>query len=126
MIQARPDAGQRRGPHMTTPRWNDPAEEERNPNRADERRRTREELESRLRERRIALSGDESDDDVLLIVNAVETFEGRLAQLGEDSFVNTPESSEPDDAALVLPGRNDDESAAAYAARIVAAAERLL
>jgi hypothetical protein len=111
---------------MTTPRWNDPAEEERNPNRADERRRTREELESRLRERRIALSGDESDDDVLLIVNAVETFEGRLAQLGEDSFVNTPESSEPDDAALVLPGRNDDESAAAYAARIVAAAERLL
>jgi hypothetical protein len=111
---------------MTTPRWNDPADEDRNPNRADERRRTREELESRLRERRVFLSGDETDDEVLLIVNAVETFEGRLAQLGEDSFVNTPESSAPDDAELVLPSRNDDESAAAYAARIVAAAERLL
>ena len=53
------------------------------------------------------------------------SFEGRLAQLGEDSFVNTPESSQPDDAQLVIPKRNDDESAAGYAARIVAAAERL-
>lgn len=111
---------------MTTPRWNDPAEEERNPRRADERRRTREELEARLRERRIPLTGDESDEEVLLILNAVETFEGRLAQLGEDSFVNTPESSQPDDAELVLPKRTDDEPAAVYAARIVAAAERLL
>ena len=110
---------------MTTPGWNDPAEDERNPQRADERRRTREELEARLRERRIPLTDDESDEDVLLIVNAVETFEGRLAQLGEDSFVNTPESSEPDDAEPVLPKRNDDEAAGSYAARIVAAAERL-
>ena len=110
---------------MATSQWNDPAEEERNPHRAEERRHTRDELEARLRERRIALTGDESDEDVLLIVNAVETFEGRLAQLGEDSFVNTPESSQPDDAQLVIPKRNDDESAVAYAARIVAAAERL-
>ena len=110
---------------MTTSQWNDPADEERNPHRAEERRQTRDELEARLRERRIPLFGDESDEDVLLIVNAVETFEGRLAQLGEDSFVNTPESSEPDDESLVIPSRNDDESAAAYATRIVAAAERL-
>ena len=111
---------------MTTSRWNDPADEERNPQRAEERRRTREELESRLRERRIEMSGDESDEDVMLILNAVETFEGRLAQLGEDSFVNTPESSEPDDKSLVVPRRLADESAGSYAARIVAAAERLL
>jgi hypothetical protein len=110
---------------MTMSQWNDPTDEERNPHRAEERRRTRDELESRLRERRIEITGDESDDDVLLIVNAVETFEGRLAQLGEDSFVNTPESSQPDDASLVLPRRHGDESAPAYAARIVAAAERL-
>jgi hypothetical protein len=105
--------------------WNDPADEERNPHRAEERRHTRDELEARLRERRIELTGDESDEDVLLIVNAMETFEGRLAQLGDDSYVNTPESSQPDDSHLVIPQRNDDESAAAYAARIVAAAERL-
>jgi len=107
-------------------RWNDPADEERNPHRAEERRHARDELEARLRERRIELIGDESDEDVLLIVNAVETFEGRLAQLGEDSFVNTPESSQPDDERLVVPRRRDDESAATYAARIVAAAESLL
>jgi hypothetical protein len=106
--------------------WNDPVDEERNPHRAEERRHTRDELEARLRERRIELTGDESDEDVMLIVNAVETFEGRLAQLGEDSFVNTPESSQPDDVSLVLPRRHDDESAPTYAARIVAAAERLL
>jgi hypothetical protein len=110
---------------MTMSGWNDPAEDERNPHRSEERRAARDEMESRLRERRIALAGDESDEDVLLIVNAVESFEGRLAQLGADSFVNTPESSEPDDERLVLPKRNGDETAAAYAARIVAAAERL-
>ena len=110
---------------MTTSRWNDPADDERNPHRAEERRRTRDEFEARLRERRVELVGDESDDDVMLIVNAVETFEGRLAQLGEDSFVNTPESSEPDDSRLVVPRRFADESASSYAARIVAAAERL-
>ena len=110
---------------MTTSGWNDPAEEERNPHRAEERRTTRDELEARLRERRIALAGNESDEDVMVIVNAVETFEDRLSQLGADSFVNTPESSQPDDERLVLPARRDDESAPAYAARIVAAAERL-
>jgi hypothetical protein len=110
---------------MAMSRWNDPADEERNPHRAEERRHARDELEARLRERRIELIGDESDEDVLLIVNAVETFEGRLAQLGEDSFVNTPESSQPDDERLVVPRRRDDESAATYAARIVAAAERM-
>ena len=111
---------------MPTSRWNDPEDEERNPHRAEERRRTRQELEARLRERRIELAGDESDEDVMLIVNAVEAFEARLAQLGEDSFVNTPESSEPDDRDLVVPRRLADEAAPSYAARIVAAAERLL
>jgi hypothetical protein len=111
---------------MTMSGWNDPADEELNPHRAEERRHSRDELEARLRERRIALTGDETDEDVLLIVNAVETFEGRLSQLGDDSYVNTPESSQPDDAQLVIPRRHDDESAASYAARIVAASERLL
>jgi hypothetical protein len=110
---------------MTMSGWNDPAEDERNPHRDEERRRTREELESRLRERRVELTGDESDEDVVQIMNAVEIFEDRLAQLGDDSYVNTLESSQPDDDELVLPRRLDDESAEAYAARIVAAAERL-
>lgn len=110
---------------MTISGWNDPAEEERNPHRAEERRHTRDELEARLRERQIELTGDESDEDIVLMTNAVETFEARLAQLGDDSYVNTPESSQPDDQRLVLPKRHGDESPAIYAARIVAAAERL-
>jgi hypothetical protein len=111
---------------MTISGWNDPAEEERNPNRADERRHSRDELEARLRERQVQLTGDESDEEIVLMMNAVETFEGRLAQLGDDSYVNTPESSQPDDVRLVLPARGDDESPTTYAARVVAAAERLL
>lgn len=111
---------------MTIPGWNDPAEDERNPHRADERRRTRDELETRLRDRRIALTGGESDEDIVQIVNAVEMFEDRLAQLGDDSYVNTPESSQPDDERFVLPCRLDDESPSTYAARIIAASERLL
>lgn len=106
--------------------WNDPAEDERNPHRAEERRRTREELETRLRERRVDLTGSESDEDIVQMVNAVEMFEDRLAQLGDDSYVNTPESSQPDDDRLVLPKRHADEPATTYSARIVAAAERLL
>ena len=81
---------------MTISGWNDPAEDERNPHRTEERRRTREELESRLRKRRIELTGDETDEDIVQMVNAVEMFEDRLAQLGDDSYVNTPESSQPD------------------------------
>lgn len=111
---------------MSTSRWNDPADDERNPQRAAERRNTRDELEARLHDRRIELSGDESDDEVVLITNAVEMFEARVAQLGEDSFVNTLESSRPDDPHLVLPRRRADERAGTYAARIIAAAERLL
>ena len=105
--------------------WNDPADEERNPHRAEERRRAREELEARLRERRIPLSGDESDEDVLAMVNAVETFEARVSRRGADTFVNTPESSQPDDERFVLPSRLADESAQSYAVRIRAAAARM-
>ena len=105
--------------------WNDPAEDDRNPHRVEERQRTREELEARLRERRIELTGDESDEDIVQMVNAVELFEDRLAQLGDDSYVNTPESSQPDDDRLVLPRRHADEPAVTYAARVVAAAERI-
>ena len=111
---------------MTIPGWNDPTEDERNPHRADERRRTREELETRLRDRRIALTGDETDEDIVEMVNAVEMFEDRLAQLGDDSYVNTPESSQPDDDRFVLPRRLDDESPSAYSARVIGASERLL
>jgi hypothetical protein len=110
---------------MTEPRWNDPADEARNPHRAEERRHARDELESRLRDRSITLSGDETDEELLHIVNAVEAFEARRARIGGDSFVNTRDSSEPDDERFVLPARRHDESPARYTARVLAAAARL-
>jgi len=105
--------------------WNDPAEEERNPWRAEERRRAREELEGRLRERRVSLSGSETDEDVVAIINAVEDFEARISRLGADTFVNTPESSQPDDRRLVLPARRDDEAPERYVARVREAARNM-
>ena len=110
---------------MATSGWNNPAEDDRNPHRAAERERARAEFESRLRERRINVTGDESDEELLAIVDAVEQFERRVSQLGGDTFVNTPESSEPDDERLVLPERRGDESARSYAERIRDAAEQL-
>ena len=110
---------------MAIPGWNDPTDDERHPWRAEEREHARAEFESRLRDRRVPVFGDESDEEVIAIVNAVEEFEQRVSRLGEDTFVNTPDSSEPDDPRLVLPNRRDDESAAQYAARVRQAAESL-
>ena len=110
---------------MTIPGWNDPADEERHPRRSEERRHARDEFEARLRERRVPLSGDESDEDIVMILNAVEDFEALVSQLGGDTFTNSPDSSQPEDDRFVLPARRDDESATAYAARIRAAGERL-
>ena len=110
---------------MTISGWKDPVEDDRNPNREEERRTTRLALEARLNTRNINLHGNESDEDVLAIVDAVEAFEAKVARIGGDSFVNAPTSDEPDDVRQVLPSRRDDESAASYAARIIEAAERL-
>jgi hypothetical protein len=110
---------------MTIPGWNDPADEERHPRRAEERRNARGELEARLRERRVALFGDESDEDVVDIINAIEEFEAGVSRAGGDGFVNTRESSEPDDQRLVLPARGEDEHVQRYVARVREAADRL-
>jgi hypothetical protein len=110
---------------MTISGWKDPAEDDRNPNREAERRTTRLALESRLNRRNIELHGNESDEDVLAIVDAVEAFEAKVALIGGDSFVNAPSSDEPDDMRQVLPSRRDDEPALSYAARVREATERL-
>lgn len=111
---------------MTTiPGWNDPAEDERNPTRREERTHVRDELVARLDDRSVWLSGSESDEEVVAMMNGVEAFEAAVARLGGDSMVNTPESSDPDDEELVLPMRRDDESVASYLERLRQATERL-
>lgn len=105
--------------------WNDPAEDVNNPHRLEERRHVRDELEARLRDRDVDLHGSETDDQILSIVEAVEAFEGRRAQLGGDSFTNTMQSSDPDDERLVLPQRRDDETVESYVRRVREATARL-
>ncbi len=107
------------------PGWNDPAEDERNPTRREERAHVRDELVARLDEHSILLSGRESDEQIVAMLNAIEEFEAAVARLGGDSMVNTPESSEPDDERLVLPMRRDDEPVEPYVDRVRAATEEL-
>jgi hypothetical protein len=96
-----------------------------NPLREEQRAHIRDEMEARLRARQVRLGGDESDDEVLAVVNAVEAFEGAVMAAGGDLMVDTPESSRPDHARYVLPLRRDDEPASVYAQRVQIAATQL-
>ena len=78
----------------------------------------RDELAARLADRDLDLVGDETDEDIMDMMNAVEEFEARRARVGGDSFTNTPQSSDPDDERLVLPQRRDDEAVQHFVARI--------
>ena len=40
-------------------------------------------------------------------------------------MTNSPDSTQPDDARLVIPSRSDDEAVTAYAQRVDAATEKL-
>lgn len=110
---------------MTTPNWNDPADDVTNSMRFDEREDVRAELEARLAESGVRLSGSEDERQIVALLDAVEQFDAARARLGGDSFVNRAGSSQPDDPMLVLPERRGDESADHYIERIREAATRL-
>lgn len=95
------------------------------PGSGQERERVRDDLELRLTRSGVALTGSESDDQIVALSDAVEAFETVRARRGGDSMVNTPESSRPDDARFVIPIRRDDESVDQYIRRVRAATERL-
>lgn len=106
---------------MATQPWETPADEP--AARSEERELVREELEGRLFESGVKLTGSESDDQIVRLADAVEAFDAARALAGGDSMVNTPSSSSPDDARFVLPVRRDDESADRYISRIRAAVD---
>lgn len=103
---------------MKQGRWNDPEEDLTTPGRVEERAMVRDELAARLRDRGIELSGDESDEQVVELVSAVDEFELAVARVGGDSIVNDAESSQPDDRRLVVPTRRADEPVGRYLGRI--------
>lgn len=96
-----------------------------NPHRDEERRHATDIIEAQLRQRGIRIVGDESSEDAADLLSAVERFENAVEALGGDRFVNDPRSHDPENKRMVIPRREDDESARAYTARILEAASRL-
>ena len=82
-------------------------------------------IAGQLTQRGVGLTGDESPDELVALLEAVDRFEAARRARGGDSFTNAPDSSDPDDPDLVLPQRQPDEDAESYASRIRAAAARL-
>lgn len=98
--------------------------QERYEDRADYQR-AAETVRGQLIERGIELRGDESGDRLIELLEAVQQFERGVAELGGDSMANAPDSRDPQNPELVLPGRRGDESTADYIRRIEKAADQL-
>ena len=107
-----------------------PSPERRAPRDADpsadaDRARVARNVADQLAQRGVDLTGGESPDELLMLLEAVDRFEAARRARGGDSFTNAPDSSDPDDPELVLPRRQPDEGADSYASRIRGAAARL-
>jgi hypothetical protein len=96
-----------------------------NPHRDEEQTRAREHTEDILARRGILLTGNETDDELADLWSAVERFESLVEARGGDTMTNSPNSTEPDNPAFVLPERKARESAPEYTRRILIAAAGL-
>jgi hypothetical protein len=96
-----------------------------NPHRDEEQERAREHTADVLARRGVLLFGDESDDELAELWSAVDRFELVVELRGGDTMTNSPDSSEPDNPAFVLPERKAREAAGDYTRRILEAAARL-
>jgi hypothetical protein len=86
--------------------------------------RVTEEITGRLRARGIEVNDTDTPDDVVRMLEALETFEAAVERAGGDLMVDEPPSNqhgEPDDSHFLLPRRSADESALAYAQRLTTA-----
>jgi hypothetical protein len=94
----------------------------------DERRSVESEVAFRLRSRGVRLTGRETDEELVELLDAVERFERVVERHGGDLMVDEPMDSggarEPDDRRFVLPRRQDAETVNAFIDRIAAATDR--
>lgn len=96
------------------------------PIRRAESRANRVELLARLRQHGVTeLREDEPDGDLADLLSAIEGFEAAVRRVGGDLFVDSPDSSEPEDPDLVLPHPHADEHVRTYMRRIRDATARL-
>lgn len=96
----------------------------------EERQRAADEIATRLRRRGVRLSGRESGEELLGVLDAIERFEVAVERGGGDLMVDEPTDSggdtplAPDNNAFVLPTRSGAESIADFIDRIAAATVR--
>lgn len=101
------------------------AQKELNPRREEDQRRAKESIAGWLVERDVQLDGNETDDQLVTLLDLVEGFERAVAARGGDSMTNALDSADPDFDAYVLPRRRDDEGADAYIERVRQATDAL-
>ena len=93
-----------------------------------ERDRIARDMAGRLFTRGVDVRGDDSNDDVTDIEEAVERFESIVQSEGGDLMVDEPprgQEGQPDEPRFRLPLRRADESASAYVERLSRAADEL-
>lgn len=100
------------------------------PNRTDdttdfdraELRRNKQQVAAKLAERGINVSSDESPDQLVRLLDAVEDFESTVQRAGGDLMVDEPVGDapvrQPDNAAFELPRMRADESVEQYVERL--------
>lgn len=103
----------------------DALEQDRGEERHDERERVGHDIAARLSDRGVTLTGDESSEELVTLLEALERFERAVQAKGGDLMVDEGPASanlQPDDARFVLPRRSADESVRRYIERIEEAA----
>ena len=87
----------------------------------DELRRAVAETSARLRQRGVALTGRETSDELVTLLESVERFELAVESRGGDLMVDEGPhgvTREPDDVHFVLPRRRAAETVAEYLGRL--------
>jgi hypothetical protein len=89
---------------------------------AEARRRVAGEMAARLARTGVRLTGDETGEELVRTLEAVERFERAVQLAGGDLMVDEPihgrSPNAPDNRAFVLPTRRADESPDTFAARV--------
>jgi hypothetical protein len=96
-------------------------QEDLDPHRREELKRAMQETSARLRDRGLLVTGHESSEELVTLLEAVERFERAVESRGGDLFVDEGPrgvTREPDDRHFVLPRRSAGEPVVSYLARL--------
>lgn len=95
------------------------------PHRLQERRDAATEVDARLRDLGVVLTGRETSEQLVDMLEAVEAFEAAVEAKGGDLFVNSIQSTQPENPEFVLPRRSAHESPEDYILKVSAATDRI-